>query len=450
MITPEQRDAYRSFCDDLIDFALRQGCAQARAELNHIEHFNIDTHNHKLDTLQQSTGVGLTMRLFVDGRYGTYSTNRLERVEVEQLIRRGIEATRHLGEDPCRTLPDPARYYHPAPEGEADLGVYCPDITETDLDVKKELALATAACTGAHDRRIISLDTSLQDRLGWQYLTDSQGFRGESRAGICSLVASINMQGEGDSRPSDYEHLMAVSYADLRSQLVQRNESIADSAHRRVYCKIGARPVESGTYTIIVEARVVGKLLDPMLDVLYGANLYQQRSFLGNKLDQVVASPLFTLRDEPHRPGAQGACYFDFEGVATAPCDIFREGRLCTHFIDTYYGHKLHRAPTNSGPTVLSIEPGQRTLSQIISSTEHAIYLTGFNGGNYNEVTGDYSFGIEGVLVEHGELTTPVAEMNLTGNLVDLWQHLVEVGSETTQTATGYIPSLVFEGCRIA
>jgi PmbA protein len=449
MMNRNQQAAYRTFCDDLIDHALGKGCAQVRAELNHIEHFSIETHNHVVDTLQQSTGVGLTLRLFVDGRYGTYSTNRLDRLEVERLIERGIEATRHLGVDECRTLPDPSRYYHPAPEGEADLGGYAPDIVETPLEAKKQLVLATARCTGAEDTRIISLDSSLQDRLGWQYLTDSQGFRGESRAGICSLVASINMQGEGDSRPSDYEHVTAVSYADLMRQLQARNEPLADSAHRRAYCKIGARSVAAGAYTIIVEARVVGKLLDPLLDVLFGANLYQQRSFLGDKLNQVVASPLLTLRDEPHRYGAAGSCYFDFEGVATAPCDIFRDGRLCTFFIDTYYGHKLHRAPTNSGPSVLYMESGERSLSQIISHSDQAIYITGFNGGNYNEVTGDFSFGIEGLLVEHGELTTPVAEMNLTGNLLELWQHLVEVGNETEQTATGFVPTLVFEGCRI-
>jgi PmbA protein len=450
MITSQQQSDYISFADRLIDFALSQGCAQARAELSCVEHFCIDTHNGNVETLQQSTGVGLTMRLFVDGRYGTYSTNRLDRAEVESLILHGIKATRHLGVDECRTLPDPARYFRPDPAGDADLGVYHTDISTTTLNDKRDLVLRTAACTAQYDSRIISLDTSLQDRIGWQYLTDSQGFKGESRAGICSLVASVNMQGEGDCRPSDYEQVTAVSYEALRRKLHARNETIGDSAHRRTYSKIGQRSITPGVYPLIVEARVVGKLLDPMIDVLFGANLYQQRSFLSDRLGDVVASPLFTLTDRPHRHGAAGACYFDYEGVATRPCDIYREGRLANFFIDTYYARKLQREPGSSGPAVLCMEPGKRSLSQIITDSQRAIYITGFNGGNYNEVTGDYSFGIEGILVENGELTVPISEMNLTGNLLDLWQHLVEVGNETEQTATGFVPTLVFEEGRIS
>jgi PmbA protein len=449
MLTPAQRETYRSQCDELVDYALSQGCAQVRAEFNHIEHFTIDTHNHEVETLQQSTGVGLTLRLFVDGRYGSYSTNRMELGELRAFIDRAIHNTRLLEPDEARTLPDPARYYHPAPEGEADLESCDEDIVTTPADEKKALALETANSTGQRDSRIISLDSSLMDRIGWQYLVDSQGFRGESRASICNLTSSVSLKGEGESRPSGYESLLSVSYADLRRRMDRRAESLADSAHRRAYCKVGQRPIEPGFYNLIVEARVVGKLLDPLLDVLYGANIFQQRSFLAGKVGERVASPLLTLRDEPLRRGAIGSCYFDYEGVATEPFDIFRDGVLCTDFIDTYYAHKLQRTPTNSGPCVLAMTPGERSQCKLMAFSERAIDITGFNGGNYNEVTGDFSFGIEGILIENGEMTTPVAGMNLTGNLLDLWQHLIEVGNETEQTALGFVPTLVFEGGKI-
>jgi PmbA protein len=93
--------------------------------------------------------------------------------------------------------------------------------------------------------------------------------------------------------------------------------------------------------------------------------------------------------------------------------------------------------------------PGERSQCKLMAFSERAIDITGFNGGNYNEVTGDFSFGIEGILIENGEMTTPVAGMNLTGNLLDLWQHLIEVGNETEQTALGFVPTLVFEGGKI-
>jgi PmbA protein len=450
MLTPEQASRYIALTDHVVEYALRQGCTAARAEMNYIEHFNIDTHNRHVDTLQQSTGVGMTLRLFVDGRYGTYSTNRLDASEIEQLIRQGVSITRCLSPDLCRTLPDPARYYrNTTADSVPDLGNYDTSILSTTADTKRDLALQTAQALTVNDPRIITLDTAFQDRIGWQYLSDSQGFHGESRAGICSLVASVNLQGEGDCRPSDYEHRTAVGYGELHQLMDELPQSLADSAYRRAERKVGQHRIEAGHYTIVIEPRVVGKLLDPLIDVLFGAALYQKRSFLADRLGEVVASPLLTLTDEPQRYGAQGACLFDFEGVATATRDIFRDGVLCTYFFDTYYAHKLQTTPTFSGPTVLSMTPGARSMQEMLRSQPRVLLLTGFNGGNYNEVTGDYSFGIEGQLYEQGEAVTAVSEMNMTGHLIDLWKHLVEVGNEQRQTATGFIPSLMFEGVKI-
>ena len=71
--------------------------------------------------------------------------------------------------------------------------------------------------------------------------------------------------------------------------------------------------------------------------------------------------------------------------------------------------------------------------------------MTGFNGGNCNSSTGDFSYGIEGFLIERGQLTRPVAEMNVTGNMLTLWSHLAETGNDPRLSSSWRVPSLLFD-----
>lgn len=431
------RKSYKDLTDHFVGYAIGQGCSQVRMELNRVDHFSVDTHNGTVESLQQSSGIGLTARLFIDGKYGSYSTNRLNRREVENFIRESIATTRYLGTDFCRTLPAPARYFN-CKEAPA-LGNYDAGITQVAAEQKIERALDLCRTFAADDKRIISISTSLQDRAGWQYLSDSQGFRGESEGSVCALSASVSLLGDNDSRPSDCRHKVAVGYDRLPDDL-----PLAEKAYEGARMKIGQKKIASGTYTVIVPPRIIGKLLNPVVDVLCGANLYQKRSFLGDKKGELIANPILTLTDRPHRYGALGACHFDFEGVATHAGDIIRQGVLQTFFLDTYYANKLRTDPTSSAPMVLCVEPGQRSRAEIIADQECALLITDFNGGNYNETTGDYSFGIEGQLISNGRIARPVAGMNITGNLLRLWKNLCETGNETGQCSTGFIPTMVF------
>ena len=143
--------------------------------------------------------------------------------------------------------------------------------------------------------------------------------------------------------------------------------------------------------------------------------------------------------------GGKGSSYFDSEGVATQPRDIFEQGVLRTYFIDTYNAKKMNVEPTISAPSRVVLKPGSKDLNGLVADVERGILVTGFNGGNSNSSTGDFSYGIEGFLIENGRLTQPVNEMNVTGNFLELWSRLVAVGNDS-QDRSWLIPSLVFEG----
>ena len=221
---------------------------------------------------------------------------------------------------------------------------------------------------------------------------------------------------------------------------------IGSRALERVLRKLGQRKAKSGKYTMVLDPMTSGSLLSPMLSALYGSSLQQKNSFLLDKLNQQVGSTKLTLKDEPHLIGANGARYFDSEGVATEPLLIFDKGVLKTYFIDTYNAKKMGVAPTISSPSLLILEPGNKDLNGLVADVQNGILVTGLNGGNSNSSSGDFSYGIEGFLIENGKLTQPVNEMNVTGNMVQLWSSLVEVGNDAMLNRSWRIPSLVFDG----
>lgn len=152
-----------------------------------------------------------------------------------------------------------------------------------------------------------------------------------------------------------------------------------------------------------------------------------------------------TLIDEPHLVKASGARYFDSEGVATKRLPVFEQGILKTYYIDTYSANKMGMEQTIGSPSILTMRNGDKDLDGLIASIDKGILVTGFNGGNCNSTTGDFSYGVEGFLIERGKLSQPISEMNATGNMLSLWSNLAEVGT-TPPILQLANPSLLFNG----
>ena len=244
---------------------------------------------------------------------------------------------------------------------------------------------------------------------------------------------------EGEARPSSYWYDSALFY----DKLVK--SGIGATALERALRKLGQKKVASGKYTMVVDSVNSSSLLRPMLSALYGSALQQKNSFLLDKLNAKVGGGLLNLMDEPHIIGARGARYFDSEGVATEPRPIFEDGVLKTYFIDTYNSRKMGVEPTVDSPSLLVLKPGNKDLNGLVADVRKGILVTGFNGGNCNSSSGDFSYGIEGFLIENGKPTRPISEMNVTGNMITLWASLSAVGNDPRLSSSWRIPSLVFE-----
>ena len=420
-----------------MEFALKNGCQGSRIVLYNASSNSIDVRDMKIDTLLQESQNSLAIQLYVDGRYGSFSTNRLNKRELESFILNGIDSTRYLAEDRAFALPDSSLYYK---GGNDSLELFDNKFEKITPDERVALAMNSCNEIMGKDNRIISTNASYSDAEVYGYRATSNGFEGEEARTMFSISAGVSVKGDGEARPSAYWYDSSLYFDTLIK------EGHGTKALERVLRKLGQQKVASGKYTMVLDNMNSNRLLSPMISALYGSAIQQKNSFLINKLNQKVGSDKFTIIDEPHIKRASGARYFDNEGVATKRMNVFDGGVLNTYYIETYSANKMGVAQTISSPSILTMPMGNKDTDGIVASLNKGILITGFNGGNCNSTTGDFSYGVEGFLIENGKLTIPISEMNITGNMVTLWNNLFEVGNDPRLSSSMRIPSLAFEG----
>jgi len=426
-------EKYR-IADLVINLAQESGAAEVAVHINDNSSRNIEIRERKIERLQESIGNSLSVDLYVDKKYSSHSTNLIREKDLLKFIREAVEATRFLSEDEYRYLPDKELYY--TGKGE-DLKTHDRNLTGIDTKIKTDLARQAEEEVYDRDKRIVSVTSYYSDNVSSMILVDSNGFKGESAGSFTGIAAEVSVK-DDKGRPSDYWGEYNIFFDQLNKN------GTGKKALERALRKINPKKVSSGKYNIIVENIVSGNLLNPFITALYGSSIYQKNSFLIGRKDSKVASDKLSFYDDPLMISGFGSRYFDNEGLRSIKRDIVDEGILRNYYIDTYYGRKLNLAPTSGSTSNIIFKTGSHNLDGLIRSLSKGILITGFNGGNCNGSTGDFSYGIEGFYIRNGEIIHPINEMNISGNMTEFWNTLLEVGNDPYQYSSRQTPSLLF------
>jgi PmbA protein len=429
-----------ALADLVIEHALKSGAEQVSVSVFDNRSTEIEIRDQKIDSLKESNRANLSISIYVDKKYSSHSTNRMNREELFRFVEEAIASTRYLAADEYRSLPEPELYYR---EGGPALGTFDRKIDSVDAKTKIELAKNVMNEVYGKNESILSVSSYYYDSISNGILVTSNGFRGSSEGTGVQLAAEVSVK-SNTGRPNAVWYESQLFYDKLRK------EGIGTKALDRALKKSDPRKVNSGLYDVIIENRVAANLLSPLYDSLLGSSLYQKQSFLIGKQGKPVASEVFTAIDDPHIPSAPGSRLFDDEGLKSVKRPIIEKGVLRDYYIDTYYGKKLGMKPTSGSSSNVVFETGTRNLDELIASMKKGVLITGFIGGNCNGSTGDFSYGIEGFYIENGQVVHPINEMNITGNMNQFWFNLKELGNDVREDDSIRLPSLRFEGIQLS
>jgi len=435
-----ERDATEEMlarASDAVEMARRAGAADAWAEASRSREVSIQARDGVLEEVKEATSRGLSLRLWVDGRYSTHATTDLRPEQLERFVGEAVAITRALQPDKFRRLPDPALY---AGRFDGDLELHDPALAGLERDQRIAWCQAMNARIGGQ-AQVISTTASCGDRESTGAAVSSNGFSGTWKTSGIGLYAEVNLQDAGEKRPAAWFGMSTRQLADLDDA-----EAIADEALRRGRLRLGAGKGPTTRTRMLVDRQAAAMLIGRLLGPSGGRAVQQKQSLWADRLGTPAVSPLLEVVDDPLIPRGLASRPFDGEGIAARRRPIISGGALQTFYLDTYYARKLDTQPTTGSPSNRVVSPGERDLAGLIALAGSGVLITDWLGGNMDSTTGDFSFGAQGQLIENGQLGASVGEMNVTGNILELFSNLVEVGADVWPHSSIRTGSLLFDG----
>lgn len=431
MINPKDIELVR----ESLDMARQAGAEKARATLCRSEEDLVATLNGEVDRVTHCVDSSLSFALFADGRFGSFSTNKLDPASLRDFLESSVKTVRTISKDECRDLPDPRRCCSKAITGD-ELGLT--DCRRESMTPEERIRMALDA--SVYRDGILSEEGEYSDSVYKTVVMDTDGVLCLHSETSFDYGVEITIEEDGEKYSGYWwdsaSHLDAL---DARS--------CGEKALARSRAQVGSGAVPGGRYNMVVDSEVASKMVSPVLRALNAFSIQQNNSFLVDSLGKRPFPEGLTIMDLPHIKGQTCSKLFDSEGVATAETPIIRSGEVCEYFVNTYMSRKLEIAPTveeATRPKVLPWPESGLGRSEILKICGNGILVTDFNGGNSNPVTGDFSYGIEGFLFENGKVSRPVSGMLVTGNFLSLWKKLIAAGDDARDCMSKLIPTLAF------
>lgn len=422
--------------------AKSRGANEVSVDVALSRNVEVEYRDGQLDKLKESTQNAMDISIYAGSRYSSHGTNDLRKEYLEKFISEAVAMTEYLTEDPYRKLPDP-KYYNG--QNDIDLAVFDSSFDEVTSEQRVRISKEIESIAKAQSDKILSCTSGYSDSYSESVKVNSNGFEGESTRTVFSIGVEVTVDDGQGGRPQDYDYAVVRYFKDLPDLEVMGKKAV-----ERTLGKIGQDKMESGRYDMIVENRSAARLFYSLFGPMRASSLQQKSSFLEGKLGEKIASEKMTLVDDPFIVNGMGSRLYDGEGMATQKRVKIDKGVLKEYYIDTYYGSKLGMEPNSGSTTNITLENGAKSLDDLIKGVNRGILVSSFIGGNSNSTTGDFSFGIIGHYIENGKIVRPVNEMNISGNMVDFWNRLAEVGNDPYIYSSWRLPSLHFTGVQFS
>ena len=438
---PETNDLLMERALAALELARAAGAAQVGVSAWQGRNVEYSLRDGILEKVQEDVSRAVHLKLFVDGRYSTHSTSDLRPTSLKGFVDEAVAMTRVLAPNPDRMLPDAALY----PTGAGpDLALADPGVASLGREERMaRLKAMETVLSGQED--VISWTAGMSSSEHWNAVVNTAGLSETQHNTRASCGAEVTLQDPSGARPEDWfwaghRHLAHLPAA----------EGMARKCLALARSRVGSAKGPTVKTLMVVDPRAAGSLVSRLLGPANARSIHQGRSFWADSIGEKRFSEALTLIDDPLIKGGHGSRHWDGEGLAARPLPIVEQGVVKNLYVDTYYGRKLGMAPTTGSRSNLRWATGNRDLAAILADAPDAIYVTSWLGGNADGTTGDFSFGLRGHRITGGQLGPPIGEMNVTGNLVDLFAALIEVGNDPYAYSSTYSPTLVFDGVQFS
>ena len=432
-----------SLAEDAVAAARSLGADAAHAVAGDGRSTEISILDGKIEKLEQAEARDISLKVYAGKSSASISGSVLTKDAIRRLAENALRMARLAPPDPYAGIAEPELLAKAIPD--LDLSANdLPDAATLERLARtaEQAGLAVKGVTKSSGAGASVSETSVGVAISNGF---AQGYR---RTGVGVSLSAI--AGEGTAMQRDYDYASAIHFVDLRSA-----EEVGREAGERAVKRMNPRKVKSQSVPVIYDRRVASGLIGHLLGAINGASIARGTSFLKDAMGQPVFGEHVTIVEDPHRLRGFGSRPFDGEGLPTVKRNLIDKGVLTGWILDLRSARQLGLAPTGQGsrggPTTSNVflPAGAQTPEDQIREISHGLYVTELIGSSVNMVTGDYSRGASGFWIENGELTFPVSEITIAGNLKEMFRTFAPA-SNLEFRASVNAPNIRVEGLTIA
>ena len=438
----------QNLIEALLDGAKKAGADAADAALATGEALSVSVRLGKTESVERSEDFAAGLRVFVGQKVATLAIGQLAEADIPELAQRAVAMAKASPDDPYAILARPDQTATDLP----NLDMF--DETDLGPEALTDIALATEEAARAPQGITNSEGGSASQAHSHIFIAGTHGFSaGYSRSSF-GFSAVVLAEKEGEMQ-RDYDYSSAVYASDLKDPA-----TVGATAAKRTLARIGARKALTGNYPVIYDNRVSRSLAGHFASAINGASIARGTSMFKDMMGEAVASSSVTLIDDPLRPRGAGSRAFDGDALPVSRRVLIDEGMLQSWLLDLSSAAQLGLAPTGNakrslanppspGTSNLILENGTHSLDELIKDIEQGFFITELMGSSVSLITGDYSRGAGGFWIENGEITWPVGEATIAGNLKDMFASLTPANDPDT-TSSVIAPSLRVDQMMVA
>ena len=425
-----------SFC---IDLAKKLGATDATAVVGHSISETVNFRNRKLDESDRSDSLRVGLETYIGKKKSGITSSNLNEDNIKALIERCIETTKITPEDEFNSLPDQdllAKEIN-------DLNLYDDDHIENNEKIKY---LKEAEEAALEKKEITNTETGFTEYKSNFILANSEGFLNGYKSSSFSASCVAVAKDSDDNMERDYEFTSTCHLHDML-----KPEQIGSLAAKKTIQKLNPQKIESEKISIIFDRRISKGILNNFASAITASSIARGTSFLKDKIGEEIFSTSINIYDKPDIVKGLGSRYFDSEGVKTKELKLVDQGVLKHYLVDTYYGKKLNLKSNgrSGGTSNLFFEKGSISYKDLLKLNPRTLYITETIGHGSNIVTGDYSVGANGFMLENGVFKYPVNEITIAGNFKDIFKNITLADDLEFKYSTNS-PTMLIEGMVVA
>ena len=409
--------------DCVLDYAKRAGAESADTYIRKSSSLNASVRLGNLQTIERSDSIDIGLRVFLGKKNSTVTITDTNISTIKAITEQAVQMAKIVPEDEFCGLPSKDLVEN----NMVDMNLYDKKILNTEKLIEEAKNAESYALNNKNITNSDGAQRSYSNSL--ITLASSEGFCQEYKRSTHSLAVTV-LAGSGTSMERDYDYSVSTHANKLKN-----HKDIGEESAKRAIERLNPRKVKSGNFDVVFDPRVGGGFLTLLGGAISGNSIARKTSFLKNKLGKKIFNSEISITDDPQRISGHRSRPFDGEGVKTKKLELVTEGILNNWLLDCRSSRQLDfkntgnagrgtAGPPSPSPSNIYINCGKITKEELINSVNKGIYVTDMMGMSFNPVTGDYSRGAAGFLIENGKIQHSVSEITIAGNMLDMFKTL--------------------------